>query len=94
MGQPEKPAKVIITAQTERPVRTLQEEYADVTLRLIEEHGDSFEPMSEDAARKVQRKLHFHIMFLFCCVSLLLFVSVCEYGLWTGPHLRDGIDFA
>ena len=63
-------------------------------LRLIERHGDSFEPMSEDAAKQVQRKLHFHIMFLFCCISLLLFVSVCEYGLWTGPHLRDGIDFA
>ncbi|CZT12429.1 probable permease of the major facilitator superfamily [Rhynchosporium agropyri] len=80
MGQPEKASKVLVAAPAERLVRTLQEKYADITLRLIEEHGDCFEPMSENAAKKVQRKLYWRIMFLVCCISLMLFIDKATLG--------------
>ncbi|KAL2074076.1 hypothetical protein VTL71DRAFT_7854 [Oculimacula yallundae] len=80
MGQPEKPSKVIVAAPTERPVRTIQEKYADVTLRLIEDHGDSFEPMSEEAAKKVQKKLYLHLIVLMSCICLMLVIDKATLG--------------
>ncbi|KAK0101323.1 hypothetical protein ONS95_006499 [Cadophora gregata] len=36
--------------------------------------------MSEDAAKKVQKKLYFHVMFLVCCISLILFIDKATLG--------------
>lgn len=56
-------------------VKTVQEKYADVTLRLLEDHGDAFGPLTPEKDKKLRRKLYLHIMFLHSVINIILFVS-------------------
>ncbi|KAH8430976.1 uncharacterized protein LDX57_008638 [Aspergillus melleus] len=55
--------------------KTIQEKYADVTLHLIEEHGDNVGPLTEEKEKRLRRKLYWKIMFLVSVINLTLFVS-------------------
>lgn len=57
-------------------VQTVQESYADVTLRLVEEHGDEFGPLTPEKEKKLRRKLYFYIMGLMSVINIVLFVSI------------------
>lgn len=48
---------------------------ADVTLRLIEAHGDGFPPLSPEKVKKLQWKLYWRIMGLLSLINIMLFVS-------------------
>lgn len=59
-----------------RPVpQTVTEKYADVTLRLIEDHGDEFGPLTPEKEKLLRRKLYRHIMTLISAINIILFVS-------------------
>jgi hypothetical protein len=51
------------------------EKYADVTLRFIEEHGDTVGPLTPERDTKLRWKLYWHIMLLLSLTNLMLFVS-------------------
>ena len=61
-----------VSART--PGKTIQEKYADVTLRLIEEHGDNVGPLTEEKEKRLRRKLYWKIMLLVSVINLTLFV--------------------
>lgn len=52
----------------------VNEKYADVTLRILEDHGDEFGPLTPDKEKKLRRKLYWHVMGLLSAINLLLFV--------------------
>lgn len=54
--------------------KTVTEKYADVTLRLIEEHGDHVAPLTPEHAAKVKRKLYLRLMGLLSMINIMLFV--------------------
>jgi hypothetical protein len=54
---------------------TVQEKNADVTLRLLEEHGDRFGPLTPEAEKKLRRKLYLRIMTLLSAINIMVFVS-------------------
>lgn len=56
-------------------LKTVEERDADVTLRLIEQHGHEFGPLTPEAEKKLKRKLYLHIMVLVSVINLVLFVS-------------------
>mgnify|MGYP007039050431 CR=1 FL=1 len=55
--------------------KTIKENYADVTLRIIEDHGDEFEPLTPEREKKLTRKLYLHIVVLVSIINLVLFVG-------------------
>lgn len=59
------------------PDRTtvVAEKYADETLRIIEDHGKEFEPLTPERERVLVRKLYLHVMGLLLAINLVLFVS-------------------
>ena len=57
-------------------VQAVQEAYADITLRIVEEHGDEFGPLTPEKEKKLRRKLYFHIMVLVSVINIILFVSM------------------
>lgn len=52
----------------------VNEKYADVTLRILEDHGDEFGPLTPDKEKELRRKLYWHVMGLLSGINLLLFV--------------------
>ncbi|KAK8067743.1 transporter PB1C11.03 [Apiospora saccharicola] len=54
--------------------RTVTEKYADVTLRLLEDHGDEFGPLIPEAEKKLRRKLYLRLMILLSAINVMLFV--------------------
>lgn len=56
--------------------KTVQEGYADVTLRIIEDHGHEFGPLTPAGEAKIRWKLYFHIMILVSVINITLFVSI------------------
>ena len=56
-------------------VAVVEEKYADVTLRIVEEHGEDFAPLTPEGEKKLRRKLYWHVMGLLSAINLLLFVS-------------------
>lgn len=56
-------------------LKTIQEKYADVTLRLVEDHGDKFGPLTPNEEKSLRRKLYLHIMILLSVINIMLFVS-------------------
>jgi hypothetical protein len=52
----------------------VSEKYADVTLRLVEQYGDQFGPLTPEKEKKLRRKLYWHVMGLLSAINLLLFV--------------------
>lgn len=57
----------------------VQEKNADVTLRLLEEHGDQFGPLTPEAEKKLRRKLYLRIMTLLSAINIMLFVSCTSH---------------
>jgi hypothetical protein len=60
--------------EKEEETAIVSEKYADVTLRLVEEHGDQFGPLTPEKEKKLRRKLYWHVMGLLSAINLLLFV--------------------
>lgn len=54
--------------------KTVTKKYADVTLRLIKEHGDHAEPLSPEEEKKVRRKLYLRLVGLLSTINIMLFV--------------------
>ncbi len=76
MGASEEP-KVSDSTTSPIPQETetvVNEKYADVTLRILEDHGDEFGPLTPDKEKKLRRKLYLHVMGLLSAINLLLFV--------------------
>jgi hypothetical protein len=71
-------------------VKTVQEKYADVTLRLLEDHGDDFELLTPEKEKTLRRKLYFHIMLLLSVINIMLFVSY--FGRLANSHLLTDTD--
>ncbi|KAI1086782.1 putative allantoate permease of the major facilitator superfamily [Rostrohypoxylon terebratum] len=64
-----------------RPVtQTVAEKYADVTLRLIDDHGDEFGPLTPEKERLLRRKLYRHIMTLISAINIILFIDKSTLG--------------
>lgn len=55
--------------------RTVGEKSADVTLRLLEKHGDEFGELTPEAEKKLRRKLYWRVMTLLSAINIMLFVS-------------------
>jgi hypothetical protein len=60
---------------TRRAGKTVEEKYADVTLRIIEDHGDEFGPLTPEREKTLRRKLYWNIMILLSAINITLFVS-------------------
>ncbi|KAJ5956513.1 hypothetical protein N7501_010792 [Penicillium viridicatum] len=60
--------------------KTIKENYADVTLRIIEDHGNEFEPLTPERERKLTRKLYLHIVVLVSIINLALFIDKSTLG--------------
>ena len=76
MGASEEP-KVSDSTTSPIPQETgtvVNEKYADVTLRILKDHGDEFGPLTPDKEKKLRRKLYWHVMGLLSAINLLLFV--------------------
>ena len=73
----QKEAQPTITTSTPgQASKIVAEKYTDVTLRLIEEHGDEFGPLTPEKEQKLRRKLYIHVLSLVLVINLLLFVSM------------------
>lgn len=53
----------------------VSEKYADETLRIIEDHGGDFGPLTPEKEKLLRRKLYINVMGLLSAINLLLFVS-------------------
>ncbi|KAI8283317.1 putative transporter [Colletotrichum sp. SAR 10_99] len=60
--------------------KTVSEKNADVTLRLLEQHGDDFGPLTPEAEKKLRRKLYWRIMTLLSAINIMLFVDKSTLG--------------
>ncbi|KAB8274811.1 major facilitator superfamily domain-containing protein [Aspergillus minisclerotigenes] len=65
---------------TRRAAKTVEEKYADVTLRIIEDHGDEFGPLSPEKEKKLRRKLYLNIMVLLSAINIVLFIDKSTLG--------------
>ncbi|KAH6994793.1 major facilitator superfamily domain-containing protein [Fusarium venenatum] len=76
--------------------KTVTKEYADVTLRLIEEHGDSVEPLSPEEEKRVRRKLYLRLVGLLSTINIMLFIdkSTLGYAAILGLFEETGISQA
>ncbi|KAL6360841.1 hypothetical protein LRP88_06549 [Fusarium phalaenopsidis] len=76
--------------------KTVTEKYADVTLRLIEEHGDHVAPLTPEHAAKVKRKLYLRLMGLLSMINIMLFIdkSTLGYAAILGLFEETGISQA
>jgi hypothetical protein len=63
------------TGETSRRA-TVQEKFADATLRFVEQYGHSVQPMTHDEEKKLNMKLYIHVLLLLCTINLMLFVSL------------------
>ena len=64
-----------VNSQRQAAGKTVAEKYADVTLRLVEDHGNDFGPLTPEKETKLRRKLYLHIMVLVSAVNFMLFVG-------------------
>jgi hypothetical protein len=58
-----------------KALETIEEKYANVTLRLIEKYGPTLTPLTLEGEKTLDRKLYIHVMLLVCDINLVLFVS-------------------
>ncbi|KAK8037534.1 allantoate permease of the major facilitator superfamily [Apiospora marii] len=72
--------KEVRTASPEVKGRTVTEKYADVTLRLLEDHGDEFGPLTPEAEKKLRRKLYLRLMILLSAINMMLFIDKSTLG--------------
>lgn len=73
---------------TRRAAKTVEEKYADVTLRIIEDHGDEFGPLSPEMEKRLRRKLYLNIMMLLSAINIVLFVSIPAVVSWINSNDR------
>lgn len=59
--------------------KTVAEKNADVTLRLLEKHGDEFGPLTPEAEKKLRRKLYLRVMTLLSAINIMLFVRTTRW---------------
>ncbi|OTA99692.1 hypothetical protein M426DRAFT_324945 [Hypoxylon sp. CI-4A] len=69
-----------VTTQRHPVPRTVAEKYADVTLRLIEDHGDDFGPLTPEKEKSLKRKLYLNIMTLISATNIILFIDKSTLG--------------
>ncbi|KAL3421565.1 cysteine transporter [Phlyctema vagabunda] len=69
-----------LRARVERTPKTIVEKYADVTLRLVENPGDKFGPLTAENEKKLRRKLYLHIMLLLSAINVILFIDKSTLG--------------
>lgn len=65
------------TKQT-RPNKSVDVRNADVTLRLLEEHGHEFGPLTKETERKLRRIIYWRLMTLLSAINIVLFVSCVD----------------
>lgn len=58
-----------------RTLKTIEEKYADVTLRLVEQYGHTVAPLTAEGEKKLNLKLYLHLLSLLLIINLMLFVS-------------------
>ncbi|KAK7751811.1 hypothetical protein SLS62_006297 [Diatrype stigma] len=69
-----------LTTRRQPAGKTVAEKYADVTLRLIEDHGDEFGPLTPEKEKSLRRKLYLHIMVLVSAINFFLFIDKSTLG--------------
>ncbi|KAM0539577.1 hypothetical protein ACHAO7_012042, partial [Fusarium culmorum] len=76
--------------------KTVTKKYADVTLRLVEEHGNHVEPLSPEEETKVRRKLYLRLVGLLSVINIMLFIdkSTLGYAAILGLFEETGISQA
>ncbi|KAH8705615.1 major facilitator superfamily domain-containing protein [Talaromyces proteolyticus] len=96
MGVPEKVEVSGSSSPVQENGTTIQEKYADETLRILESHGDDFEPLTPEKEKKLRRKLYWHVMGLLSAINLLLFIdkSTLGYAAILGLFEETGINKA
>ncbi|KAI5459031.1 major facilitator superfamily domain-containing protein [Mariannaea sp. PMI_226] len=77
-------------------VAIVSEKYADVTLRIVEEHGDDFSPLTAEREKSVRWKLYLNVIGLLSAINLLLFIdkSTLGYAAILGLFEETGISKA
>jgi hypothetical protein len=66
--------KVFSHTEEPSPTKTVDVRNADVTLRLLEEHGHEFGPLTPEAEKRLRRKLYWRLMTLLSAINIVLFV--------------------
>ncbi|KAF8855782.1 putative allantoate permease of the major facilitator superfamily [Acephala macrosclerotiorum] len=77
-----------------KALKTIEEKYADVTLRLVEKYGHTVAPLTPEREKKLRWKLWLHIMLLLCVVNLVLFIdkATLSYASILGLFEETGIN--
>ncbi|KAE8150741.1 major facilitator superfamily domain-containing protein [Aspergillus avenaceus] len=66
--------------ESTRKSKTVEEKYADVTLRIIEEHGADVPPLTPEQEKALRRKLYWRIMGLLSVINIVLFIDKSTLG--------------
>jgi len=66
----------------------VEEKYADVTLRLVEDYEHTVEPLTPEKETKLKRKLYLHVVLLVLVVNLVLFVRHPSHHLVLNVNLQ------
>ncbi|KAF7558565.1 hypothetical protein G7046_g5599 [Stylonectria norvegica] len=75
--------------------RVVAKRSADVTLDLVEKYGNSFEPITPEAEKRLRWKLYLYIMSLTVFINLWLFIDKATLayasllGIFEETHLTD-----
>ncbi|KAB5533468.1 putative allantoate permease of the major facilitator superfamily [Coniochaeta sp. 2T2.1] len=86
--------KQVRRSTTQRQVHaTVAQKYADITLGIIEKHGDEFGELTPEGEKKLRRKLYWHIMVLLSAINIILFIdkSTLGYAALLGLFKETGI---
>jgi hypothetical protein len=83
MGASEAKVSDSTTSSTQEAETVINAKYADVTLRILEDHGDEFGPLTPEKEKQLRRKLYWHVMGLLSAINLLLFVCHAQEGCLT-----------
>ncbi|KAH7127426.1 major facilitator superfamily domain-containing protein [Dactylonectria macrodidyma] len=87
---------VVVDHEGAEKTAVVSEKYADVTLRLVEDHGEEFGPLTPEKEDKLRKKLYWHVMGLLSAINLLLFIdkSTLGYAAILGLFEETGISKA
>lgn len=66
--------KVLAQAEESPVKKTVDARNADVTLRLLEEHGHEFGPLTEEKEKRLRRTIYWRLMTLLSAINIVLFV--------------------
>lgn len=87
------PKEKTVAADTERipyeANKTISDQAADETLRIIEEHGGDVGDLTLESEKKLKRKIYVHVLVLVIIIDLMLYVSDSAHAhsdrLYRGP---------